>query len=181
MSKLNTISSKISVLLSVLLFVITILYTQYSSAEKIVSQEEVKAKFILNYLPYVSWQKDSLYNSSSPSVCFLEGDQTVGYFKEIAGNKAKVLIKMEHEAIDNCNILYISEIHKPQMGYYIKITNGKPIFTMSDIAGFVQKGGITSFSLEKNNEVKLYLNAKSLEKSSIDIDSDFLGIMTIVH
>jgi hypothetical protein len=52
---------------------------------------------------------------------------------------------------------------------------------MSDIAGFVQKGGITSFSLEKNNEVKLYLNAKSLEKSSIDIDSDFLGIMTIVH
>lgn len=155
-----------------------------ATAEKVVSLEELKAQFILNYVPYLSWPKGALNEDNKVVICFIEGDSTASYLRDVAKKKGlsniKVIVKERLSSFNDCNILYVSKAHSNEMDRYIEIAKGKRMFTLSDAEGFVENGGVSSFIISDSDDVQLNLNITSLKESNIEINADFLGIMKII-
>jgi hypothetical protein len=172
-------------LILILIFTATFINTTYASANEITAEEEIKAKFIVNYIHYTKWPANIRKKSDVVTVCVIEGDLTALYLRKANDNPSnKVTLKVKEKGkkanFTDCNILYISKIYENDEDYLINITKGKPILTISDIPGFSENGGITGFILTPGKDVELILNMKALMAANIDIDPDLLLIMKIL-
>jgi len=152
-----------------------------SAEEKTI--DEIKATFITNYVSYVKWPKTKLVKNNTVNICTLEGDSTAIYLKQIAkeynnSHKIRVKQKGKHATMNECHILYISELHKLDVAYFIKTTKGRPILTISDTKNFSKKGGITGFQI-RNGNVTLEANITSLKAAKIEMSTDLLAIMKV--
>ncbi len=147
-------------------------------------EEELKAKFITNYIPYTKWPS-KLHESNEPIiVCVMESDLIAVYLRKIneeEENKFKIKVKEKNKNsnFSECLIFYINKYHEKDRDYYINLTRNKPILTISDIPDFSEKGGVTGFQIVPGQDVVLEINMRSVKAAGLEIDPDLLSIMKI--
>ena len=149
------------------------------------TEEEIKAQFIINYITYTKWPVDGKKHADPITICVMADDLTALYLQKMNNNPDKkftleVKEKEKRGAFSECHILYINQNFKSDRDYFIKITHGTPILTISDIPGFAEYGGIAEFQIDKG-KVVLYLNMHSAIAANIKIDPDLIGVMTKVY
>ena len=153
------------------------LHVAYSKDTK--TEEQIKAKLITNYIPYVKWPFSVHKPGTLITVCVIEGDLTAAYLQDNNNHNIKVREKDIRGDFSECHILYINKNYTDDQYFIIKATHGHPILTVSDIRGFAEHGGVTGFQMEPGKEVMLDINMHAAQAAKLDVDTDLIAIMKV--
>ena len=148
---------------------------------KTITEEEIKAKFILNFDRFTEFPDvDQML-----TVCLISDDVTLSFLEEQT-NRSKlkydidIISKSPRDEFDECHILYISDEYKSDASFIIDKTSGRAILTISDISNFSLLRGIVTFQFEYDIP-KIIVNITSLRESSLVISSNLLSIVEIIE
>jgi hypothetical protein len=140
---------------------------------------------------YIQWPENSDMNDQSkPFVIGVIGKNPFNSILEIAYSQMKYKIKnkyveirfiekIDHKALESCNILFLSKTVKKELEKIITITNRKPILTIAETKGYTEKGVLFNLYLCKN-KFCFEINASALRESRLIVDSQVLSAANII-
>ncbi len=152
-----------------------------TTAQTLVSEEEIAAEFIVNYLDYITYPSNLLYKNNDLTICFLENDETGTYinsYKENTTKKIKIQYKGKRENPSGCDVFYINKKFKSDAPQVMVRLMNYPIFTVSNMDNFSDIGGMSSFII-LGDDVLLKANMQNMNRVGVALDPDLLGIMEI--
>lgn len=162
-----------------LLFTLATLVANFTYSQQ-ATEYQVKAAYLFNFTKFVEWPADAFANNNEPFVVGILGPDPFGHHltEIIAGESAfsrPIAIRyFNHPGeVGLCHILYINLPEKSVD--ILKEMSGKPVLTISDDAGFCERGGAIRFFLE-NEMIRLEINQKAAQAADLKISSKLLRI-----
>jgi hypothetical protein len=157
-------------------------------AQKMTSrQHQVKAAFLYNFTQFVEWPASAFTEERSPIVIGVMGDDTLGYYldelvtgEEINGHPLEIHRFDPNGEIKKCHILFINVMSKIKLKEVLEKTKGESILTVSDMPGFIQKGGMIRFNMV-DNKLRFQINPVASDSAELKISSKLLQLAEIVH
>jgi len=149
-----------------------------------VDQYDVKKTLIYTITGFVEWSQSSKVNTSeSPIVISIIGENPFnGKLKSMANNKQykikSKLITVRYiksiEEIKGSDILFISSSERYNISKIIKYTHKKPILTIGDTKGYMEKGVMIGLIL-RSGRIWFSINKKEANECGFYINSQLLG------
>ena len=142
---------------------------------------QVITRFISIFGEHCKWPAQS--SVIAPGVPFIIGafeeNDVASYLIEtiktrtIAGKKAKILIITDDKEIEQCNLLYITEVPGKRLQTILEIVDNLPILTVSDAPGYAEKGVMLEMFFIKN-KMHYIVNLTAVRKNTLLLDSKIL-------
>lgn len=161
-----------------------ILASSFSSIKaQNIEEYTLKKVLIFKITTLVDWPKNSKVNTSStPVIISIIGENPFnGQLKKIAKSRRKIKnkqVSVRHiqspKEIEGSDILFISSSERYDISKILKYTQNKPILTIGDTKGYVEKGVMIEFTLQAY-KIGFKINKKQADKSNIYINSVLLG------
>jgi hypothetical protein len=146
-----------------------------------VTEPALKAAFIYNFAKFTEWPADAV-PPSEPFVMCVIGDADVGGELErtvkgrvLAGHRILVSIVPATGPQRPCHVLYVSGVPAEQAGQIVAALSNAPVLTISDIAGFTQRGGMAQFFFE-NSQLRFGIRGESATRARLRISSKLLTL-----
>jgi len=157
----------------------------WSREEVTVTEYDVKAAFLLNFVRFVDWSDRMRGDTDKELILGIAGEDRFGNaLNLIRGAKVKsrtLVIKnvVDSNSLINCDILFISSSEKDRLPTLMAALKDLPILTVSEIEGFAQRGGIINFiTVEK--KIRFEINPDAAKQVGIHISSQLLQLARIV-
>ena len=83
-------------------------------------------------------------------------------------------------AADACQILFVGQSEEPRLAKDLAAVQGKPILTVSNMPGFLDRGGMILF-LVQNNRVRFAVNLPPAQQAGLQLSSEFLKVAVYVN
>jgi hypothetical protein len=99
--------------------------------------------------------------------------------KKIKSKPVEIIYIDKIDNLKSTDILYISKMNTINLQKILQKINGKNIFTVSDMRGFAQRGGILQFYFH-SQKLKLKMNTDILQKEGFGANRTLLRIVDIV-
>jgi hypothetical protein len=155
-------------------------------AEGTLTEYQVKALFLLNFIKYVEWPPDAFAGSDTPITIGLCGESKLGESLKTAmagkGVGGRSIVLRQIAAADDfrsCHILFISDSESSRMRAILEKAGASPILTVGEGAAFAQNGGMINFVL-KNGNVRLEIDLSAARKTGLTISSRLLAVADVV-
>lgn len=156
-----------------------------------VSEQALKA--VLFYkLPLFVYANPSTNGSASEkrkpiNICTL-GDSPLGNAVEklprtlADGRRVDLRALAGNADSSECEFLFIGRSEADNLDTLLRRIQGRRLFTVSDIEGFAQAGGIVEFSLRSDGSgVLILINRKAAQKQGIEFNAQLLRLARIVE
>ena len=193
-SVMNTANRKIVRLLFCLILIlpwITMPRVTLSADPKNTAQHKVTALYLYNFLLFVDWPEnapsDTIKLATYGAPQLYEALRPMSG-KTIKGKKLVVFSLTRPEALDDgCQVLFVGDTEPQAVRELLKEVNGKPVLTVSGMAGFVRLGGMVVFNdpgdLRKDGkeQKRFIINLLAVRKSRLKIRSRLLRMSDIVY
>lgn len=147
---------------------------------------QIKAAFLYKFASFVKWPAEAFASESSPIVLGVLGKDPFGPvldqgLKEgAAGGRAFVVRRFKDvKEAAACHILFISSSEQKSFSQILSSIQGA-VLTVSDVPGFARLGGIINLPSE-SNKVRVEVNLGQSKKAGLKINSQLLGIATLVE
>ena len=144
------------------------------------TEYQLKAVFLFNFAQFVEWPTNSFADAKSPIVIGVLGDDPFGNYLDalVRGeqvNHRPLVIKRyaRVEDIKSCQILFISASERDRLDSNLEKLRGRSILTVGDTEGFVSRGGMIRFAVEKN-KIRLRINLDSARAANLVLSSKLL-------
>lgn len=129
---------------------------------------EVKSHYIYNFTKFVYWPEPI----ERFRICFY-GDEQRRSFEKI-NNKSKKnkfdIVALTKQNASQCNVIMFSEDIGYKLEDYLKIIDGLPILTISDIEDFAyNKGGVIGL-IRLGNTIRFNINLDNAKKNKLAVD-----------
>ncbi len=155
-------------------------------AEGALTEYQVKALFLLNFIKYVEWPPNSFADSNAPITIVICGQSKLREALNAAvvgksvGGRAIVIRQVEStDDFSPCHILFISDAASSRMRAILEKAGASPILTVGEGAAFAQNGGMINFVL-KNGNVRLEIDLSAARKTGLTISSRLLAVADAV-
>ena len=158
---------------------------------------QVKAAFVLNFMKFTDWP-DKKLQEGDPIVIGIIGKNIFGKSlgllktKQVSEHSIRIeqlpswkdisddneQLHLIREKICACHLLFISPSEKDEMALILNTVRGKPVLTVSDVPGFVNKdtdSGMIGFAWDEN-KIRFDINLKSVKNAQLDIRSKLLRL-----
>ncbi len=160
-----------------LLLVVTTLNASFS-------EDKFKAMIIGKVAKYVVWNKKEstpYFNITILNNPFGSTIDTIYHNKRIDGKEVKIhyIDTIDQLTQTQSDILYIPNSQASQLQNILDTIKGKGIFTISDIRGFAQKGGMLQLYFI-SRKIKLKINLESVKEENLNIRSTLLRIAKVI-
>lgn len=149
-------------------------------------EEEVKAEFLERFAQFIDWPEGSLGDQAAPfSLCILGRTSLQPYLEEMASSRKikerPIALREVNDAlsIEGCDLLWISTMAEGTLGRVLAKTTGKPVLTVSDTAGFAERGVLINLQLQ-DNRVGFEINLAQARRSGLHFSSKLLKLGRIV-
>ena len=145
------------------------------------TEYEVEAAYLFNFGKFVSWPQQEATSRGPFTICVL-GDDPFGTVLdrttagEAIGDK-KVIdrrISRPQDAV-GCSILYIGDSEAEQLGRVLAAVKDAPALTVSNVPGFLERGGMIQFVLE-NGRVRFGVNLSPTQQHGLILSSELLKV-----
>ena len=160
--------------------------SQALHAQTTMSEYQVKALFLLNFIKYVNWPAGALPGESDPIVIGVLGqdnfnDSLTNAIEGKSINGRSIIIKhvTEDDDLSGCAVLFISSSETSRLGGILGKTGTLPILTVGENESFFQDGGIINFTL-RDGKIHLEINLKAAQKVNLEISSKLLSVADTV-
>lgn len=148
------------------------------------SEYQVKAGFVYNFGRFVSWPSGAI--SKSNFIIGVVGDDRIAPFLERATDgktidDKEIVVRRYKRASDiqACHILFISESERERLPKILDRVEKQPTLTVSEIDGFIARGGMINFTLE-DKRVRFDINEAAANRAGLKISSKLLQLARTV-
>ncbi len=152
-----------------------------AQAEITMSEYQVKALFLCNFVKYVEWPA-----GTGPIIIGILGEDNFNDSLKNAVEGKSVngrVILIKHlsagDDLKGCSILFISSSENSQLGGILGKTSTLPILTVGENGSFLEKGGIINFAL-KDGKIHLEINLSVAKKVKLQISSKLLNVAEVM-
>jgi len=147
------------------------------------SQSDVQAVYLYNFAKFVRWPV--AFHEGNINICIAGQPAYVGTLKKIVGGESidghplsvKPVQKPEEEA--GCDILFLDATVKDRLEGLLAASAGKPVLTVSDTPGFLDRGGMIQFVVV-DQRVRFAVDLTPLKQSGIGLSSELLKVAVSV-
>lgn len=169
--------------LLIFIFVLSGIHTELVGQQLQATESQIKAAYLFNFGKYVSWPP---FSSEHFLICVLGRDPFGSALDEIvagekiAAKQAEVRrIRSFHDA-SSCQMLFIASSEDAQIRSVLPELANVPVLLVSDLPGFVERGGMIQFVTE-GNRVRFLVNLKAAQKVGLTFSSELLKVAKSVQ
>jgi len=152
------------------------------SLQASLSEEKLKVMLIGKVAKYIVWDKQKSAKDFTITILKNPFDtlpDEIYKDKTIDGKKVILHYIDSVEDLQKSDILYIPTTVASQLTTILEKIKGKGIFTISDIRGFAQKGGMLQLYF-LSQKIKLKINLQSVKAENLNIRSTLLRIAKVI-
>lgn len=150
------------------------------------SEYQVKAVFLFNFVQFVDWPAAAFPTSTTPLIIGVLGNDPFGPFLDatvrgetVRGRPLEVRRYQTVNEIGTCHVLYISSSEEGRLDDILSDLKDRPVLTVSETAGFDQRGGMIRFVSERSR-IRLRINPDAAEAANLTISSKLLQAAEVV-
>ena len=176
---------------------LAILLLSVFSAGPVYSAERVRAGvsdltsvYIFNFVRFTDWPEDSLEKSPEPAqsglmINVLHDQDIHDTLQNIIEKPAakplglKLQTCKQTDCIQNSSVLFIGESDRGHFSQLLKLVEGRPILTISNIPGFAEQGGMVEIKYH-NEKLTFVVNIKAVKRAGLYISAQLLQLGEIV-
>ncbi len=155
-------------------------------AAEALTEVQVKAAYVYNFVKYVEWPAGAFATAQSPVVlCVAAGDGLRGAFAAIDGKQAQGRVLQLRRAVRpdefrSCHILFVPESEERAAGELLRKAGSLPVLTVGEHDGFAAAGGVIGFVV-RDDRVAFEINPDAAARADLKISSRLLQLATIVR
>ena len=150
------------------------------------TEYDVKAAYIYNFGKFIRWPASISPASNEPFAICVLGKNPFGPALEatvkgesIEGRKLGVRYLASMAEASGCRILFVSNSEERHVGAVLEEAGRRPILTVSDIPGFVDRGGDIEF-VAVGEKIRFKVNLVAAEKAGLSLSSELLKVAVTV-
>lgn len=154
-------------------------------AQNNLSEYQVKAAYLFNFLKFVEWPEDAFTDPLAPFVIGVVGEDPFGNAlpqvvigKTVQGRDLVIRIFHTGEDLRGAHILFISASERKRLPMILSGLRGSSVLTVSDSAGFLDAGGMIQF-LNENGRVRFAINVNETGRARVKISSKLLSLARV--
>ena len=144
------------------------------------------AVLTLNIARFTHWPERAFNNDKNTLILCVFGDNVVQQSFENIDNKVinnkniRVINLSRLRNVNQCQLLYLSELDRNRLTPLLMELEGQPILTIGENMEFLQAGGMVG--MEKVNEkIQLNINLSAIKQTELVISSRLLKLANIVN
>lgn len=153
----------------------------------IVSEEKVKAAFVIRFLNYVEWPPATFAQPESPYVIGVIGALEVAHELEqgaipVGPGRRPVVIQRisERDAITGVHVLLIGGIERSALNRLLQLASREPILLITEVESALPRGSMINFRLVEDR-VRFEVALEPVEKAGLKLNSRLLSVaMTVI-
>jgi hypothetical protein len=151
-------------------------------AQQTLSEYQVKAAYLLNFLKFVEWPEDAFANPLAPIVIGIAGNNPFGFAlqqvslgKTVQGRDLIVRHYRAGEDLRGSHILFISASEQKRLPEIFSSLRGSSVLTVADMDRFLEAGGMIQFSVEET-QVRFTINLNATSQTKLKLSSKLLSV-----
>jgi hypothetical protein len=151
-------------------------------AQQTLSEYQVKAAYLLNFLKFVEWPEDAFADPLAPIVIGIAGNNPFGFAlqqvtlgKTVQGRDLIVRHYHAGEDLRGSHILFISASEQKRLPQIFSSLRGSSVLTVADMDRFLEAGGMIQFSLEET-QVRFTINLNATNQTKLKLSSKLLSV-----
>lgn len=155
-------------------------------AAEALTEAQVKAAYVYNFVKYVEWPAGAFATAQSPVVlCVAAGDGLRGALAAIDGKQAQGRALQLRRAVRpdefrSCHILFVPESEERVAGELLRKAGSLPVLTVGEHDGFAAAGGVIGFVV-RDDRVQFEINPDAAARADLKVSSRLLQLATIVR
>ena len=141
----------------------------------------IKAAYLYNLGKFITWpDEDNMPKNASITLCVYGYNPFDNYLeklqeRQIRGRSIAVRYVGEHDAVEGCQLLFISQHNTTEPKILSAPPPYPPILTVSDDQDFLSRGGIVTLITVSNN-VQLDINLTRAKAAGFNVSANLLEI-----
>lgn len=155
-----------------------------TAAAQDVSIPVLKAAFLENFAKFAEWPDDAVPSGQVFTFC-VAGDKTVasalqrGIKQHPGSGPMSVVFVTVDGSLQSCQLLYLGGLDLRQSGRVIDALKGLSVFTVSDVEGFAELGGVAQLRLE-GGRIRFVINPAAAQRARLALSAKLLSLATLV-
>jgi len=151
-----------------------------ATADQSEVEYKVKAAFLLNFARFITWP-DAGASAKDFSLCIVGTDpfgKTLNGIETKSVGEKKVALRFpaaDSRELGLCRMVFISKSEGQRVARILKMVEGKPVATVSDIPGFTDAGGIFEFK-DQRGRLSFIINNSQAKSGGLNISSSLLNL-----
>jgi len=152
-----------------------------------VSEEQVKAAFLISFPKYVDWPSNAFAEADSPIVVAVYGES--GLDKDLQEMiKDKVImghplvfkrVTAEGEGAGGYHILFIDATVARRIPDILEKLDGASVLTVGDSDDFLDSGGVIRL-VKRDRKIRIEVNLTAAKRAHLKLSSKLLGVADVV-
>jgi hypothetical protein len=149
-------------------------------AQRTPTQYDVEAAYLVRFTEFVRFPPE-LASAPSLNICVLGDDPFWNTLKKLSKNESagrQPIRARSTQTVDDlkgCAIVFLSSSESSQMDEDLKRLEGRDLLTVSDIPGFLERGGMIQFLLEQDH-VRFAINMEAVSRTRIVVSSELIKV-----
>ena len=155
-------------------------------AQDALSEYQVKAAYLFNFLKFVEWPNESFADPLAPIEIGVVGEDPFGNAlpqvvtgKTVQGRDLVIRIYRIGEDFRGAHILFISASERKRLPMILSSLRGSSVLTVADTEGFLDAGGMIQF-LNENGRVRFAINVDATGRAKLKMSSKLLSLAKVV-
>ena len=155
-------------------------------AQEEVSEYQVKAAYVFNFLKFVEYPTSSFADPLAPLVIGVLGDDPFGNAlpqvvigKTVGGRDLVIRIYHPGEDLRSAHILFISSSERKRLPAILSSLDGSSVLTVGDTTGFLDAGGMIQF-LSESDRVRFAINVDAASRARLKLSSKLLSLAQVM-
>jgi len=155
-------------------------------AQENLSEYQVKAAYLFNFLKFVEWPKDAFTDPLAPIVIGVVGKDPFGdalpqvvIGKTVQGRDLVIRIYHAGEDLRGAHILFISSSERKRIPAILSSLRGSCVLTVADTTGFLEAEGMIQF-LTENDRVRFAINVDATNQAKLKVSSKLLSLAKVM-
>ena len=146
-------------------------------------EQAVKAGFVYNVTKYVIWPS-RVSSDDHFNLCVLGDANLGGSLKslqdKLVANKPLVLRRwVKSNSLQTCHMVFVAEDSTKDMSDLLQQMNHLPVLTISDSAGFIDKGGMVGL-IRNGRRVGFEVNLTAVRAAGLNMSAQLLKLAKTV-
>jgi hypothetical protein len=147
-----------------------------------------KALFIEQFTRLIEWPASALPKDGPFVLCLVASSETAAELTKLASIRkfkdrsveVRALSPDANDGVAPCHVVYLASSAGPRLGKVLEAVAGKPVLTVSDTAGFIERG--VQFNLFEESRppdqahfVNFEVNVQAVKRSVLAFDAQLLS------
>jgi len=158
-------------------WLLAILLMPLSAYSQTSAPSAIKAVLNYNFAKYTQWPDSSV--DDEINLCYFNSALHLGFEtltgKTINGKKLVLTHVASVDKVDHCQLIYIDSKDRHKLHRLFIFLNNKPVLTVSDMAGFVDDGGMIEI-VNQDNKLRFKINLYQVQQHGLTLSSQLLRL-----